>query len=596
MLLLGLPGFLLLGFINKGVLTQNTTEKLKHGQNNKYNESVNKYSEVLFNSANASPISTVNASFKKPTVVEGFDWSLPKNTFPDSYSGLIDETHEGDSSYIRNTFVMLRWDVINPKKNSFNFSSLDRALKREKGKKLLIRLEVNSACEAPEWALKQLKVTKKKSLVYWDDNYSRLLAPLINAFAKRYADNPQIAGVQLGIGDGEYNGSCNEFSNKEGWGEFWMTPEELTEAEDQFGLNPALFEKSSKRIIDIYAKAFSRNVGKLAFTNLEPNFSWTDRAAPYNQAMPGLANYVIAKGIGNRDGQVEKWMRYIHESFGMKFESLKDGTCRLAMDEAFAKKIRGRYWGTENEFYGDLDYVLAEEGPYHNQAYRFLITSLRSLQMRRNFSSVIGGEMRKINHPIYKTQDFIRYLTKTMGKQMENTPDVFVLLGERYIAKYRVTEHTGVPCLNGEKVAVRSFGRWIKEDSKSSPAIKIKMPKEEGYWGQKFYLPEGIDYEYSGRSSSRFEFDLNDELTKKRCLKECKARIYVTYKDTEKTELQIGIAKGLTNAIQTLGDGKIKTANFPVSSYFNNGMKGNDFTVLSNKEPIPIMLVRMVFE
>ncbi|KAG1682850.1 putative tyrosine-protein kinase EpsB [Nymphon striatum] len=560
MLLLGVFAFLVSGFVKQDITTLNTLKNSdknsgEQGQNkNKSRISETEHSGSLFNSVSASPASTINSPLNKSGVVKGFDWSLPKNTFPEAYSGLIDETGKGDSSYVKNTFVMLRWDVINPQKNSFNFSSLDRTLKQQKGKKVLIRLEVNSACETPEWALKQLQVTKKKSLVYWDDNYPKLLAPLINAFAKRYANNSQIAGVQLGIGDGEYSGSCNNFSNKEGWGEFWMTPEELTEAENQFGLNPSLFVKSSKRIIDIYAQAFGKNVGKLAFTNLEPNFSWTNRAEPYNQAMLGLANYVIAQGIGSRDGQIEKWMRYIHKSFGMKFESLKDGTCRLEMDESFAKKIRGRYWGTENEFYGNLDYVLAEEGPYHNQAYRFLITSLRSLQMRRNFSSVIGGEMRKIDHPVYKTQDFIKYLSKTMGKQIENTPDVFVLLGERYIAKYRVAEYTGVPCLNGDKVAVRSFGRWLKEESDSSPAIKINMPKEEGYWGQKYYLPEGIDYEYSARLSSQFKFDINDELIRKRCPNECKASIYVTYKDVAKTTIQIAVAEGLSHPFKTLGD------------------------------------------
>lgn len=370
---------------------------------------------TILNSAQASKGGSINSSFLPPYVKKGFDWSLPIDTSIDKNAGLIGE-YSGDSSYVHTTFIFSRWDIINPEKNRFNFTSLDAELKKAKRKKVLIRLEVNSACETPKWALKQLRSTRNKSLVFWDKNYPKLLKPLIHAFAKKYANNPQIIGVQLGIGDGEYKGSCENFSKKDGWGEFWMTPEELKEAETQFGLTPALFKKRSEEIIDLYAEAFVGNEGKLAFTNAEPYFSWGERAEPYNKVMYKLADYVLAKGIGNRDGEIENWMRYVDKAFGMGFESMGDGTCRLTMDEVFANKISGRYWGTENEFYGDLDYVLDEEGPYRNQAYRFFVSSLRSLQMRRNYSSILEEAMQKLKDPVYNIQDFLHYLSKTMGK------------------------------------------------------------------------------------------------------------------------------------------------------------------------------------
>lgn len=546
-------------------------------------------------------INTTQLQVPQPHTSLGFDWSLPKKTMFEKRSGLIAE-YDGDPAYTRHQFIMARWDKLNPEKNKYIFSSLDQQLGYAKDKKVLIRLEVYSACETPKWALKSLKQTNKKSLVFWHKNYQELLAPFIQAFAKRYANNRQVIGVQLGIGDGEYNGSCEEFSNKDGWGEFWMTPEELTEAETTFGLTPPLFEKRSKEIIDIYIKAFAGYEGKLAFTNAESTFSWGERAEPYNRIMPKLAHYVHAKGLGNRDGEIENWMRYVEKAFGMQFETIddKDKTCRLTMDETFAKQIKGRYWGTENEFYGKASYVIDSEGPYSNQPYRFFVSSLRALQMRRNFITLYGDAMIKIDDPVYKTQDFLHYLNKTLGKQMENTPDVFVLLGERYIKKGRVNEHKAIACFDKDKVAVRSFGRWLKESGDSHPAVKINMPIHEKRWGQGIYLPDGIDYEYAARAATRFEFDLNDELARLRCQrrrnnKGCRANLKVTYKDTVKTALRVRVAEGQTNIVSTQGDGKIKTVTFPLKSRFRNRLNGFDFVVESTGQAIPIFLIRMNF-
>ncbi len=530
----------------------------------------------------------------RPTVVSGFDWQLPAKTPSTPYSGLVDEIGE-PSSYATVAFVMLRWDQLNPAKNRFDFSSLDSALQASHNKKLLIRLEVNSACEAPRWALKQLRSSKKKSLIFWDSQYAELLKPLINAFAKKYAANQRISGVQLGIGDGEYNGSCSEFSHKDGWGEFWMSDKELAEAEDKFGLNPALFYRSTKQIIDIYANAFGKYKRKLAFTNLDPYFSWGDRSLKYDKLMPGIARYVLDKGLGNRDGEVEVWMRYLYDTYGVYFKKHADNTCSLGMDESFANKIKGRYWGTENEFYGNEDYILDYGGPRKNQPYRFMVSSLRALQMRRNHIMIHSTGMVGLHHPVIKTQPFMRYLAKTLGKQMGDTPDAFILLGERYIKADRVEGYSdsGEACINNNKIAVRSFGRWLTEKSNSRPALRINMPENEKRWGQGAYLPDGISYEYSARKGNKFSFDLNNQLVKARCSQGCKAIIKITFKDTHAASMSLNLAERKTSPYKTRGDGQIKTVSFKVQTTFNDG-KGNDFILRMEKE-MPVIMARVVF-
>jgi hypothetical protein len=539
--------------------------------------------------------------FKPVYSVEGFDWSLPKNTVTNTNSGLIDEYDRG-LDFTQSVFAIIRWDEANPKKGRYDFSKFESYLSDVSPKRALVRLEVNSACETPRWALKSLRSSPDKSLIFWDKSYIDLIKPFINAFAKRYASDPRVIGVQLGIADGAYNNDSCEADNKDGWGEFWMSPKSIKLAQNKYGFSADIFEKQSKAIIDVYVNAFGKDKGKLAFTNIGPSFSWDDIAKPYNQKLKKIAKYVWQAGLGNRDGHIEIWMRFIDQTYGVQLASMPDGTCFLSFDESYANRIRGRYWGTENEFYGDKDYVIEANGPYKNQAYRFMVSSLRALQMRRNYFSVAGDSMATIKDPVYKTQDFLHYLTKVMGKQIENTPDAFILLGERYISQDHASNFANQPCVkqSSDKVAVRSFGRWLTEKSSSKPALKISMPASENHWGQDFYMPQGVDYEYSARMAKKFELDINDRLIQTHCKDQnkCKVEMKITYKDTAKTQLNLQYGDSLgENEIQShlsSGDNKIKTLSFTVNSRFQNKLMGSDF-IITSKNPLPLIMIRVNF-
>jgi len=528
-----------------------------------------------------------------PLAKNGFDWSLPESTKKEPYSGLVDEN---DNSDLSTQFVILRWDDTNPSRGKYDFSELTEKLKEVHPRNVLVRLDVNSLCEAPKWTLKKLRATKSNSLIFWDRSYLNLLKPYIYEFGKRFANHHQIVGVQVGIADGEYKGSCDENDNKDGWGEFWMSPQELAEAEKDFGLTPDIFLTRTKQIIDIYVDAFKGNEAKLAFTNIDPFFSWDDISVVYDKKMPEISSYVMRQGLGSRDGNVEAWLRYVGTSYGIKYRLHKDGTCSMDMDESFARSIQGRYWGTENEFYGIDDYILDYGGPIDNQSYRFLVSSLRALQMRRNFMTVSSDGLKHVNHPDYKTKEFIEYLKNTMGKNIENTTDVFVLLGERYISSssFSGVRKSDVDCIRDGKVSVRSFGRWMTEKSESVPAVKIKMPQSEKYWAQDIYLPSGYDYEYAARSATHFYFDINNELIRQRCNDKCNAEVKVTIKDNSKTNINIKVSDVETQYFQSVGDGKIKTITFPITSKFNSE-QGKDLIIQSSSSAVSVLLVRVNF-
>ena len=540
---------------------------------------------------------TVDMSLEKPYINDGIDWSLPSYAKISDNSGLINENEDNpDVAYSQHYLYLLLWDKANPKKGKYDFSGLERFLKDYPKKKLLIRLEVHSACETPAWALKTLQVTKHKSLVFWDGQYRKTLKPFLDEFAKRYANHPQIAGVQLGIGDGEYKNSCNTFENKDGWGEFWMTEQELIEAEDDFALTPEKFQTETFGLIDTYAEVFGENKKKLAFTNSEPFYSSGSRAIPYNARMTNIARYAFEHGIGNRDGAIEEWMRYTQKSFGMEFSPNKNNTCQLDMNEAFADSLKDRYWGTENEFYGKEDYILAANGPYRNQPYRFFVSSLRALQMRRNHFTIFGESMAHLDTGSkpspYNTQAFLHYLSKTLGKQRYNTPDAFILLGERYINTKRTTEYDLSDCTKNNTAAIRSFGRWLNESSDSEPSMRVNMYKEENRWGQDFYLPDGINHEFAARKGSKFNFQLNQQLKDQRCPISCDIEVKISFKDDVETKLRIDFGNNKTQWLDTNGDGKIKTASFPL--YLSQDVQRTDFS-LKAEDDISVMLARVNF-
>ena len=535
-----------------------------------------------------------------PRFMPGFDWSLPASVKQESYSGLIAEDPNSPLE-ARNSFLIVRWDESNPQPNQFDFSRFEKDFKRVAPKNVLVRLEVNSQCEAPEWAMDKILASSEKSLIFWDKNYIELTRPFIQEFAQKYASNPRIIGVQLGLADGEFRGPCDDYDNKDGWGEFWMSPQAIKEAEAKFGFNPDVFESSVKANIDLYINAFGMHVNKLAFTNFGPLFTYGDGSQKYNDRMLAIAEYSIAKGLGNRDGAIERWMSYTDKIYGSVIASMPDNSCRLDFDEDYADKIRGRYWGTENEFYGNKDYVIAVHGDYLNQPYRFLVSSLRSLQMRRNFMS-ISNDLKIIDHPVYKTSEFLPYLTKTLGKQIENTPDAFVLMGERYISAFRLEDHKDAECVkkNVDKIPIRSFGRWLTESPQNTlientPAIKTRMKAEDHYWGQEYYLPEGIDYEYFAREAQQFSFDLNDQLAETRCKNDCVVEIKATFKDTLKTGLNVYVAEGKSLPFETKGDNQIKTVSFKIKSAFKNGIGESDIIFKSDQGAIPLILLRVNF-
>jgi hypothetical protein len=86
-------------------------------------------------------------------------------------------------------------------------------------------------------------------------------------------------------------------------------------------------------------------------------------------------------------------------------------------------------------------------------------------------------------------------------------------------------------------------------------------------------------YELYARKSASMLFDLNDQLMQERCANGCGIEVKVVFRDDHQMNLQVSHAGGNSTLLATTGDGKTRTATFPISGMFSNGFGTADFSV-----------------
>ena len=527
------------------------------------------------------------------TQIDGMDWSLPASVGLSETGGVWGDDSDRQASYIRATFLGVDWRDLNPAKGQFDFSVIDQVMQNENRAPLIIRINWFGDCAAPDWVQNETRTMSERTIVFWDDNYAIALAPLAIALGERYADDPRLEMLYLGFGDGQKSGvTCD--SDDDGWGEFWMTDEEIHEAETEFGLTAQRMEDATKHLIDIFANAFGDSSHKLAFTNIA--LFHGDSTSPYNTAIRNLADHLKTRNVGMRNGQIETWFRYISYVFGSNLTPAPNGTVRLSTDEDFARAIARRHWGDENEFYGPESWITDSNGPYSNQGYRFYVSSMRGLQMRYSHVAVRPDAISDLPNLPWNPQGLLEYQARILGRNIRNTPDAFSMLGERYVdAGFLHGPIVDDPTIQDGMLKIRGVERWLSEVGDSVPALKITMPESEGFWGQ-YYMPAGIDYEYAARASQKFHFDLSDELMTNRCPDTCDLAVKLTYLAGDPATVLIRTQAGDSPGFDLSTDGEIHTLTFPLISHFANGLENAaDFIVESENTPVKLLLVRVVF-
>lgn len=557
----------------------------------------------------------------KIDIVDGKDWSLPEYIEPTPNTGF--SWIWGDWKWVKDwqkiyplsdanclyfaEYIIFDWADVNPSPEVYDFSSIDSkidSILRDSipglGFALWPRIYSRSVIDEeklhgtgtfngdpmlplwledfslindyPVWmtGTREVKYLNDGAIAAWIPNsvFLPALNQLLDTLGRKYKDHPKLAWVEC-----RYNDSH--------WGEggFRSGKEEISRAEELLELNLNNYKTFMLNFIDIWEKAFKGQERKIVLNDWSPTVpGLPDKYEPVQQ---DILQYAIKKGLGGRDGQVEVWNRYISSGYGNVLNP--DGY--LIFDDDYPPVKEGRVWYTENEAY-IFPGPRKTFGPAEYEEYRWFTSSMRLLQMRRNWEWIK-------KEACFKWPEITRYVQLSLGKLPQNSPDGFCYLREGY---------THAKEFGREGRAVKNFERWllqrdIEPDGITTPALKFDLTglhqwaSARGYE----YMARSTNIN-EGQNSLYFKTDENWFGDYKGPVK-----LFVTYLDSGESVFHI-LYRGknkqsVTPSVKVQNSGTWKTAIFKIPEFksdssFNQNM---DFKiVVTGNSDVVFQLVRLV--
>jgi hypothetical protein len=296
--------------------------------------------------------------------------------------------------------------------------------------------------------------------------------------------------------------------------------------------------------------------------------AWADacRGVEYKVCMAGASEYGFRKGFGIRGGFVEMYLYRIPDEFlGQEI----DPNGYLVVNENAAGAQPTRFLGDENEEYDEG--WTHRFGKLESFVYRYFTSSLRLLQMRRNYL---------LHNPFCVYPEMLPFISLEMDRTVEDTPDVWCALRESYL---RDLGSRGPQ-------PVKNFERWLyQRDSagwETTPAVKIDHAIRMWMVHGDRRTGEGHYYDYVARRGKRIGFNVD-----KRFLATAgRVAIKITYFDQHTGTLRL-VCRSAQREVKLLGSGNVKTATF----FFDNlgSGPGHDFVIEGTPEAV-VSFVRVV--
>jgi len=439
--------------------------------------------------------------------VEGHDWTLPAHVQPTPGSGLsmvdeewierweklypLESSNPDAQQYAM--VIGFTWASVNPRPGVYDWSELDRRVKRVEGTPhLSFALWPGIYCRmsrddfiinddlvgSPDGEYPM--IPKFVNVHYfsngapagWDKNsdYLMYLRNFLIALAERYKDHPRFNYIRAGIMDRSF-----------GEGKFRGLNEKIyRDATERTGLDPGSYEAYLKTITDVFSEAFTDKIGRVAWTNWDNGNSLSKFDPLYRHGKIAGWQYALKKGLGGRDGQVENYQRYLSDGYG----NTLDAEGYLVMDYNYAPIREQRIWFTENENMGP------KFGPVEFIPYHYFVSTMRLLQMHRNWYWVPFKE-HKGHDTEFTHHALTRYSQLTLGKRAIDSADAWCWLRHGWGNSF------GRGLLGREEYVVKNMERWLLQrdtgpDGQTQPAAKINIPK--GAYGSL-----GREYEYIAR-------------------------------------------------------------------------------------------------
>ena len=260
------------------------------------------------------------------------------------------------------------------------------------------------------------------------------------------------------------------------------------------------------------------------------------KGVAHKVCMAGSSEYGFSKGFGIRGGFVEMYLYRIPDRYlGQDI----DANGYLTVDEDAVGAQADRFLGDENEEYEEK--WTHRFGKLESFVYRYFVSSLRLLQMRRNYL---------LNNPFCVYPEMLPFISLEMGRTVEDTPDVWCALRESYLRGKR-----------GMARPVKNFERWLYQRDRAGyetePAVKIDHAIRMWMVHGNKKTGQGSYYDFVARRGKRIGFSID-----KRFLRAAKrVAVKVTYFDQHTGVLKLVFRTGQRDT-RLRGTGKVRTATF----------------------------------
>ena len=515
------------------------------------------------------------------------DWWLPETV-----------TKTINCGFIENTFQQhLSWKQLNPSEGVYDFSVLDQLL--SKNIDFWIMPYFADSMYFPKWVVQKYHLASyqfpmdgyddgtghpktyvpgfgddrsiAKMYPIWDPGVVQELSKLLKAMANHNAIK------------------SNHFKYMYVPGA-WRWSEWSTEFVDQMkssGKAKEDYLKNVFNLLDAFADAFSSNTTKLVFTGYN-TLEYTGDEEWSNFLSQKITKYAISKSMGARHGFTENFNSSLSDlpDWGLALKLIDGRYYSVPYDTVPLVQNDNNWFYTENECYGGCDGEKADEVAKY---YNWKMSNLKALQLRMK-QVLPDGQL------LYKYPAFKQYVEKTLGKKVNNSPDVWACL--RSWNDWIVDPSLG---LNGSTI-VHNWERWLYQREVSPDGLTEDAYKALDYmWWWRESKPVVFEAKKTihAKSSDYIYFNIDDHfvngykgsyMVKITYLDNFNGSWYVQYQSAN------DIYKN-SQAIINVGDNGWKTISLTINdAVFANGQKqGNDFRIYNGGTfDISVRFVRII--
>lgn len=220
-----------------------------------------------------------------------------------SFQGIYQFTGQANTKNVSNPAISgadleWSWAKIEPVESQYNWSIVDRDISvwTSTGKSVILRFSTGGqknwsgsvdGSYTPPWLFDTYgvpRVTEINGTVfpeYWHPAYLQKLADFVNAAAARYDNNPSVAAVEIGVGQGgetEPDGSASRNTHQL---ELWQ----------QYGYTNALWWQTIQKIVGIYESAWKHTPLALMVTST----FYQNHDKPYSRVL--VEKYAVDQGL-----------------------------------------------------------------------------------------------------------------------------------------------------------------------------------------------------------------------------------------------------------------------------------------------------------